>query len=107
VNIEEMKEISSLKVKRLINDRVLVKRKPHAEMTESGLHIPDGFRERVQDGIVIAIGPGKMSTKGERIPMEVKVGDKVLVSIRAIREIKVNGEMYLDMRDKDIFGVIE
>lgn len=96
-----------MKIKQLINDRVLVKREPHAEMTESGLHIPDGFRERVQDGIVIAVGPGKMSTKGERIPMEVKIGDKVLVSKGAVTEFKIDGVKHLDMRESDIFGVVE
>lgn len=96
-----------MKIKQLINDRVLVKRKEHDMMTESGLHLTGGHRQREQEGTVFKTGPGRKDTNGNRIPMGVKEGDKVLVSIRAIREIKIDGETYLDMRDKDIFGVIE
>lgn len=96
-----------MKLKQLINDRVLVKRNPHNMMTKSGLHLTDGHRQREQEGTVFMVGPGRKDTDGNRIPMGVKEGDKVLVSIRAIREIKINGEKYLDMRDEDIFGVIE
>ncbi len=95
-----------MKIK-LLNDRVLVKRKEHNMMTESGLHLTDRHRQREQEGTVFKAGPGRKDKDGNRIPMGVKEGDKVLVSIRAIREIKIDGETYLDMRDKDIFGVIE
>ncbi len=95
-----------MKVKPL-NDRVLVKRTEELQMTKGGIYIPDTAKEKPIEGKVIAVGPGKMSDQGSRMPLQVKEGDRVLFSKYAGSEIKVEGEEYLMMREDDILAVIE
>ncbi len=82
-------------------DRVLVEPKEAETKTASGLYIPDTAKEKPQEGIVLAAGPGK---KDE--PMEVKVGDKVLYGKYAGTEIVVEGKSYMMMRQSDILAII-
>lgn len=92
---------------RPLADRVLVKRIEEEETKVGGIIIPDTAKEKPQKGEVIAVGPGRTDDNGNRIPMEVKVGDKVIFSKYAGSEVKVNGEEYLIMREDDILAVIE
>ena len=87
-------------------DRVIVKALPTEERTKSGIIMPDTAKEKPQEGEVMAVGPGKVE-KGERVPMEVKVGDRVIYSKYAGTEIKYDGVEYLILRESDIQAIIE
>lgn len=74
------------------------------EKTKSGLYVPDTAKEKPQEGEVLAVGPGAINDKGERLPMYVAVGDKVIFSKYAGTEIKLDGEEYLIMSERDILA---
>ena len=95
-----------MKIKPL-NDRVLVARMDEEETTSGGIIIPDTAKEKPQEGKVIAAGPGKVDDNGERVPMEVKAGDKILFGKYAGNEINIDGVEHTIMREDDIFGIIE
>ena len=95
-----------MKVKPL-NDRVLVKRLEEMQVTKGGIYIPDTAKEKPVEGKVIAAGPGKVNDQGNRLPLNVKAGDRILFGRYAGSEIKIEGEEYLMMREDDILGVIE
>jgi len=87
-------------------DRVLVKPNVEEERTAGGIVLPDTAKERPQWGEVIAVGAGKWDESGKnRIPMEVKVGDKVVFAKYGGTEVKVDGEEYLILRESDILAV--
>lgn len=86
-------------------DRVIIKAVPTEEKTKSGIIMPDTAKEKPQEGEVVAVGPGKIE-KGERVPMEVKVGERVIYSKYAGTEVKYDGEEYLILRESDIQAVI-
>jgi chaperonin GroES len=92
---------------RPLHDRVLVKRVQEEEKTKSGIIIPDTAKEKPQEGEVVAVGNGKILENGQKVPMEVKVGDRVIFSKYAGNEIKIDGEEYLIMREEDILGIVE
>jgi len=92
---------------RPLNDRVVVLRIEEEEKTAGGIIIPDTAKEKPQQGRVIAVGPGKLNEKGERIPMDVKENDKVLFSKYAGTEVKINGVEHLIMREDDILAIVE
>jgi len=92
---------------RPLQDRVIVKRLEEEEKTKGGIIIPDTAKEKPQEGKVIAIGKGKMTEDGKLIPLDVKVGDKILFGKYSGTEIKIEGEEHLIMREEDILGVIE
>lgn len=92
---------------RPLNDRVLVKRLAEEVMTKGGIIIPDSAKEKPAEGEVMAVGPGKQNKKGERMPLELKVGQKVLFSKYGGTDVKIDGEDYLIMREDDILGVVE
>lgn len=91
-----------------LGDRVLIE--PLGDKsgkTKSGLYIPEtAEKERPEQGIVIAVGPGKVNDQGMRVPMTVKKGDKVLVTKYGPSEIKVDGKEYMIAREEDILGII-
>ncbi len=95
-----------MKVKPL-NDRVLVQRLEEMTVTKGGIFIPDTAKEKPVEGKVIAAGPGKVNDQGNRLPLNVKAGDRILFGRYAGSEIKVEGEEYLMMREDDILGIIE
>ena len=95
-----------MKVKPL-NDRVLVQRIEEVQVTKGGIVIPDTAKEKPIEGKVIAVGPGKMSDTGNRMPLQLKEGDRVLFGKYAGTEIKMEGEEYLMMREEDILAVLE
>ncbi|WAC08672.1 MAG: co-chaperone GroES [Thermodesulfobacteriota bacterium] len=92
---------------RPLQDRVIVKRVEEEEKTKGGIIIPDTAKEKPQEGQIIAVGPGKVTDDGKKIPMEVKVGDRVLFGKYSGSEIKMDGEEHLIMREDDILGIIE
>ena len=94
-----------MKVKPL-NDRVLVSRIEGEEKTVGGIIIPDTAQEKPQEGKVIAVGPGKVNENGERSPMAVKAGDRILFGKYSGTEIKIDGVEHLIMREDDILGIM-
>ncbi|GAB1825869.1 MAG: co-chaperone GroES [Burkholderiales bacterium] len=92
---------------RPLHDRVIVKRVEPETRTASGLYIPDAAGEKPDQGEVLAVGPGKRDDAGKLIPMDVKVGDRVLFGKYSGQTVKVGGEEYLVMREEDIMGVLE
>ena len=92
---------------RPLHDRVIVRRVEEERMSAGGIVIPDTAAEKPAQGEIIAAGNGKMNEDGKVIPLDVKVGDKVLFGKFAGTEVKVEGEELLVMREEDIMGVIE
>ena len=91
-----------------LEDRIIVKPGDAEETTASGLVIPDTAKEKPQEGEVVAVGPGRFSeTGGERIPVDVSVGDKVIYSKYGGTEVKYRGEEYLILNARDILAVLE
>ncbi|MDD4238261.1 MAG: co-chaperone GroES [Desulfotomaculaceae bacterium] len=92
---------------RPLGERVVVKATPTEERTKSGIVLPDTAKEKPQEGEVIAVGSGRLLETGQRVPIDLKVGDKILFSKYAGNEVKINDVEYLIMREADILGVIE
>jgi len=92
---------------RPLQDRVIVKRIAEEEKTKGGIIIPDTAKEKPQEGKVIAVGKGKVNEDGKLIPLQVKVGERILFGKYSGSEIKIDGEEHLIMREEDILGVIE
>ena len=88
-------------------DRILVKREKAEEITAGGIIIPDTSKEKPSKGTIIAVGEGNINEKGDRIPLTVKVGDKVLFSRFGGTEFKNGNEELLIMKEIDILGIIE
>ena len=92
---------------RPLHDRIIVERLEEETTTAAGIIIPDSAKEKPQQGIVKAVGKGKVTEEGKVMPLDVKVGDKVLFGKYAGTEVKVDGEELLVMREDDIMAVIE
>ena len=92
---------------RPLQDRILVKRVEEETKTAGGLFIPETAKEKPQRGEIVAAGNGKKTDEGKVLPLDVKVGDKVLFGKYSGNEIKVDGEEYLIMREDDILAVVE
>ena len=90
-----------------LGDRVLVEPAKPKEKVEGGIIIPDTAKEKPQEGKVIAVGPGKRDESGKLIPMDVKVGDRILYGKYAGNEVKIDGKEYVIMDQSDIYGIIE
>jgi chaperonin GroES len=85
-------------------DRVLVKPIEREEKTKSGIYLPDTAKEKPQEGEVLAVGPGKYGDEGDRIPMDIKVGDRVIYAKYGGTEIKVDDEELIILRESDILA---
>ncbi|MBE3585357.1 MULTISPECIES: co-chaperone GroES [Desulfofundulus] len=92
---------------RPLGERVVVKPLPSEEKTKGGIVLPETAKEKPQEGEVVAVGPGRLLDNGTRVPVDLKVGDRVLFSKYAGNEVKIDDEEYLIMREADILGVIE
>jgi len=90
-----------------LGDRILIKIVAKEEKTAGGIFLPDTAKEKSQIGEVTAVGAGARNDKGERVALEVKVGDKVLYSKYSGNEIKVDGADYLLVAEKDILAIVE
>lgn len=89
-----------------LEDRVVVQALAAEQMTASGLVIPDTVKEKPQEGAVISVGPGRVDDKGNRIPIDVAVGDVVIFSKYGGTEVKYGGEEYLILSARDILAVV-
>jgi chaperonin GroES len=92
---------------RPLHDRVVVRRIESEERTAGGIIIPDTAKEKPQEGEIIAIGPGGRDEAGKLIPIDVKVGDRILFGKWSGTEVKIDGEDLLIMKESDVMGVIE
>jgi chaperonin GroES len=86
-------------------DRVVIRALEESEQMRGGLYIPDTAKEKPQQGEVIAVGPGKFDDKGNRVPMDVKVGDKVLYGKYSGTEVTLDNEQYLILREADVLAI--
>ena len=89
-----------------VADRVLVKPVERDETTRSGIVLPDTAKEKPQEGEVVAVGPGRTTDDGNKVPMEITVGDKVIYSKYGGTEYKEEDEEYLILRESDILAKI-
>ena len=92
---------------RPLHDRIVVRRVDAEEKTKGGIIIPDTAKEKPQEGEVIAVGPGARDESGKLVPLDVKVGDRILFGKWSGTEIKLDGEDLLIMKESDVMGVIE
>ena len=90
-----------------LGDRVVIQVVEAEEKTKGGIVLPDTAKEKPQKGVVKAVGTGRMSETGERIPLEVAVGDTVIFAKYAGTEVKIDGEEYLIMSERDILAVVK
>ncbi len=91
---------------RPVGDRVVVKPAAKEEVTKSGIVIPDTAKEKPQEGIVIAVGSGRLLDNGDRAPVDLREGDRVLFAKYGGTEFKLDGEEYLVLKENDILAVI-
>ena len=92
---------------RPLHDRVVVKRVAEEEKTKGGIIIPDTAKEKAMEGEVVAVGPGGRDEAGKLIPIDIKVGDRVLFGKWSGTEVKLDGVEYLIMKESDIMGILE
>ncbi|EJF87776.1 co-chaperone GroES [Bartonella rattimassiliensis] len=91
---------------RPLHDRVVVRRVESENKTAGGIIIPDTAKEKPQEGEVIAVGNGALDNNGQRVPLEVKTGDRILFGKWSGTEVKINGEDLLIMKESDIMGIM-
>ena len=101
-----MERSEIMKVKPL-QDRVLVKRIEEEKKTKGGIIIPDSAKEKPQEGVIVAVGKGRVLEDGKVAPLDVKAGDRILFQKYAGTEIKIEDVEHLIMREDDIMGVVE
>lgn len=89
-----------------LGDRIVVQAAPQEEKTKGGLVLPDTVKEKPVEGIVVAVGDGKVLDNGQRQPMDVKVADKVIYSKYSGTEVKLDGEEYLILSERDVLAVV-
>ncbi|EFA22817.1 chaperonin GroS [Bifidobacterium gallicum DSM 20093 = LMG 11596] len=89
-----------------MEDKIIVKQAEAETQTSSGLYIPDNAKEKPQQGEVLAVGPGRRDDKGERIPVDVKEGDRILFSKYGGTEVHYEGEDYLIVAARDVLAIL-
>ena len=90
-----------------LEDRIVVKSLEAEQTTASGLVIPDTAKEKPQEGEVLAVGPGRIDDKGNRVPLDISVGDRVIYSKYGGTEIKHKGDEYLILSARDVLAIVE
>ncbi|MCX5866139.1 MAG: co-chaperone GroES [Proteobacteria bacterium] len=92
---------------RPLRDKILVKRLAEEEKSKGGIIIPDTAKEKPMEGLVVAVGSGKLNDEGKVIPMVVKVGDRILFAKYSGTEVKIEGDDHLVITEEEILGIIE
>ncbi len=92
---------------RPLHDRMLIERLEEREVKKGGIIIPDTAKEKPQEGKVIAVGNGKVSDDGKKLPLDVKAGDKILFGKYSGSEVKLDDKEYLIMREEDVLAILE
>ena len=92
---------------RPLHDRVVVRRVESEERTAGGIIIPDTAKEKPQEGVIVAVGPGARDEAGKLVPLDVKAGDRILFGKWSGTEVRIDGEDLLIMKESDVMGVIE
>ena len=100
-----MAQVTKTKL-RPLHDRVLIKRLEEGDEKHGSIIIPDTAKEKPQEGKVIAVGTGKVTEDGKKIPLDVKAGDRILFGKYSGSEVKINGEEYLIMKEEDVLGIL-
>lgn len=90
-----------------LGDRIVVKALNHEEKTKGGIVLPDTAKEKPTEGEVVAVGTGKVLENGQKLPLEVKVGDRIIFSKYAGTEVKLDGEDYVIFSERDVLAIIE
>ena len=99
---------TAIKVKlRPLHDRILVKRLEETEDRHGSIIIPDTAKEKPQEGKVIAVGNGKVTDDGKKLPLDVKAGDRILFGKYSGSEVKIDGDEYLILREEDVLGILD
>jgi chaperonin GroES len=89
-----------------LEDRIVIKQLEAEQVTASGLVIPDTAKEKPQEGEVLAVGPGRIDDKGNRVPLDISVGDRVIYSKYGGTEVKHKGDEYLILSARDVLAVV-
>jgi len=92
---------------RPLHDRIVVKRQEEREVKKGGIIIPDTAKEKPQEGKVIAVGSGRVSDAGKKVPLDVKAGDKILFGKYSGSEVKLEDEEYLIMKEEDVLAILD
>jgi chaperonin GroES len=92
---------------RPLHDRILVKRLEEQETKRGGIIIPDTAKEKPQEGKVVAVGNGKVTDEGKKIPLDVKAGDRILFGKYSGSEVKIEDDEYLILREEDVLAILE
>ena len=92
---------------RPLHDRLLVERLEEKEVKKGGIIIPDTAKEKPQEAKVIAVGNGKVTDEGKKIPLDVKAGDKILFGKYSGSEVKIEDKEYLILREEDVLAILE
>ena len=90
-----------------LEDRIVIRQVDSEEKTASGLYIPDAAKEKPQEGEVLAVGPGRVDDNGNRVPVDVKVGDHVIFSRYGGTEVKYDGEELQILSARDVLAIVE
>jgi len=101
-----MAQVTKTKL-RPLHDRLLVKRLEEGDAKHGSIIIPDTAKEKPQEGKVIAVGSGKVTEEGKKLPLDVKAGDRILFGKYSGSEVKLDGDEYLILREEDILGILD
>ena len=88
-----------------IGDRVVVKPEPEEQKTKSGIVLPDTAKEKPSEGTVVAVGTGRILDNGQKVPVEVKIGDRIIYSKYGGSEVKINDEEFVILSERDILAI--
>ncbi|MCA8912381.1 MAG: co-chaperone GroES [Planctomycetes bacterium] len=92
---------------RPLNDKVLIERAKAEDKTKGGIILPDSSKEKPKEGVIVAVGQGRITDQGERVAFQVKKGDRVLFKSYAGTDVKIDGKDYILMSEEEILAVVE
>jgi chaperonin GroES len=106
LHVKEKRSIVSVQIKPL-EDRIVIQQVEAEQTTASGLVIPDSAKEKPQEGEVVAVGPGRVDDNGNRVPMDISVGDRVIYSKFGGTEVKYGDDEFLVLASRDVLAIVE